>query len=71
MSEVLYPKPKRAKDKSHRPWRVEYNLTYDGGGSRWTGFYRTRTASRVAAWWNVHLSSWGGDATLVKNTSTN
>lgn len=64
----LYPKPvresPRGKHKKLRPWRIEYDLGYDGGGVQWAGYYRTYTGARIAAWWNVHISSWGGSAVL-------
>jgi hypothetical protein len=59
----LYPRPKR--DKSHRRWRVEYDLAYDGGGSGyWQAYYSNKLFALVATWWNVHISSWGGSAIL-------
>lgn len=61
----LYPKERKVKDKSHRRYRVDYDLAYDGGGSRWMGYYRTSTGARIAAFWNYHFASWGGSAELV------
>ena len=62
--ERLYPRLHPRRDKSGRPWRVEYDLLYDDGPHRWTGFYRSQTGARIAAFWNVHVGSWGGGATL-------
>ena len=42
-----------------------YDLAYDGGGSRWHKFYRTRWGAHIARWWNLHVASWGGTADLV------
>jgi hypothetical protein len=54
------------KSKTDRRWRVVYNLAYDGGGSgEWNGYYRTLMGARIAKWWNVHISSWGGTALLI------
>jgi hypothetical protein len=66
MSEpVIYPKPKRIKDKSGRRWHVAYDLAYDGGGSRWTGHYRTWIGARIAIAFNLGFASWGGTAALT------
>lgn len=71
MRERLYPSPSREARLERRQlraekrrYRVDYDLAYDGGGSEWSGSYRTRAGARVAAWWNVHVSSWGGTAVL-------
>lgn len=64
MGTRLYPRPRRHKDKSGRPWRVDYDLAYDGGGQSWSGFYRTIVGARIAAFWNVQVASWGGSAVL-------
>ena len=65
MSERLYPREPKVKDKSGRRFHVFYDLAYDmGGGGKWTGYYRTRLGAKIAAWWNVHLLSWGGTADL-------
>ena len=61
----LYPRPNRARDKSHRRWRVEYDLLYDGGDQQWLGFYRTKAGACIAAWWHRIFSSWGGSAYLT------
>lgn len=61
-----WPKPRKARDVSNLPWRVDYDLAYDGGGSRWSGYYRTRTGARLSVWWNLHMRSWGGSAKLVR-----
>jgi len=69
MSEKLWPKEKKGPSPEYlsRPWRVEYDLAYDGGGSSWTAYYRTRWGAKFSAWWNVHVSSWGGSAVLFDN----
>lgn len=54
------------KDKSHRPLRVEYDLAYDFGGSAWTGYYRTRWGAKIAAFVNLHITSWGGTARMYR-----
>lgn len=66
MSEQLYPKERRKRDLSHRPWRIDYRLAYDGGGSSWTGYYNSRFTARLFAFWNVRFASWGGTAILSK-----
>lgn len=53
------------KSKSDRRWRVVYDLAYDGGGGYWNGYYRTLMGARIAKWWNLHISSWGGTALLI------
>jgi len=66
-NEQLYPKHRIKKDKSNRKWRIEYDLAYDGGGEEWVGYYRTRLGAKISAFWNVHVSSWGGSAILINN----
>lgn len=68
MSELLYPKPRRRKQKdlSHRPYRVDYSLAYDGGGSSFTCYYRSYFTARVCAFYHVRIGSWGGKAVLTK-----
>lgn len=69
MSEEIiarYPKPYQERDMSDRPYRVDYELAYDGGGSRWSGHYRTLWGARFSIWWNMHISSYGGSAALVR-----
>lgn len=67
--EQIYPKKprKRGLDDSSRPWRVEYELAYDGGGGRWTGYYNSEDSARFFAWVEVKIKSWGGSAVLYKN----
>ena len=48
-----------------RRWRVEYDLAYDGGGSAWTAYYRTRLGAVLARWWHYYLASWGGTAVVT------
>lgn len=66
MSKIIatYPKPRKERDKSGRRYRVEYDLAYDGGGSEWIGYYRTRLVAAVAIRFNRHIASWGGTAVL-------
>lgn len=47
-------------------WAVVYELAYDGGGSDWWQYYRTRHGALVSAWWNLYITSWGGSATLIE-----
>lgn len=47
-----------------RRYRVDYDLAYDGGGARWTGYYRFATSARLAMVWNRWIASWGGTAIL-------
>lgn len=47
-----------------RRYRTHYNLAYDGGGSEWDGYHNTYFCARVAAWWNIHIASWGGQAQI-------
>lgn len=65
MSETLYPKRRYKKDKSHRRWRLDAELAYDGGGSQWSEYYRTKTTAKIAAFWHYHIASWGGNIQLV------
>lgn len=65
MAEQLYPKVPRVKpERIDRPWRVEYDMTFDGGGSAWSQYYRTEFGARWSAFWWEHFRSWGGRATL-------
>lgn len=65
--EKLYPRPRREKDLSPYLWMVEYDLAYDGGGSRWKGYYRAKWWAKVCAFYNVRIGSWGGTAVLRMN----
>ena len=60
-----YPKERFYNEHAERPWRVDYDLAYDGGGSRWHKYYRTRWGARISIWRNLNVSSWGGSAVLV------
>ena len=66
---AVYPKPRRHRDHPDRPWRVHYALVHDGGGSSWSGHYRTSRGARMSIWWNMHVASWGGSAVLVRTTA--
>lgn len=69
MSEIeAWPKPRKPRRGMDRPYRVDYDLAYDGGGSCWSGYYRTVMGARLASWWNRHVSSWGGSAVLRHNS---
>jgi hypothetical protein len=57
---------KRLAKKKLRPWWVQYCLAYDGGGSTWIGYYRTKTGAYISAFINVHIKSWGGTAYLFQ-----
>lgn len=69
MTEPLYPhRPRSRPDQSYRPWGVEYQLIYDGGGvERWTQYYRTKIGAYISAWWNYYIGSWGGNISLFDN----
>lgn len=53
------------------PWGVHYNLAYDGGGSEWTKYYKTRTRARIAAFWHRNIATWGGTTKLFDTTKEN
>lgn len=67
----VYPRPRKPRDHSHRPWHVRYDLAYDGGGSRWDGYYRTLWGAKIAMIWNVRVASWGGSAILNRQWADN
>lgn len=48
-------------------WRVDFhNLAYDGGGSySWSQYYWTKLGALWSKFRNLHITSWGGEATLV------
>lgn len=50
--------------RARRRYRMHYDLAYDGGGSEFDQFYRTRFGARWSAFWHLHLRSWGGSAQL-------
>lgn len=62
---AVYPKPRRYRDHSDRPWRVDYDLAYDGGGSQFSQYYRTKFGARFSIWRQMHVASWGGSAKLI------
>lgn len=45
-------------------WGVNFFLAYDGGGSEWTQFYRTKFGARFSMFWNKNIASWGGTTNL-------
>lgn len=61
----LYPKEKKVKDVSHRRWRLDCELAYDGGGSKWHDYYRTLWGAKIAAWFHYHIASYGGHIELT------
>jgi len=69
MRKQLYPVERKPRDRSHLPWKVEYDLAYDGGGSRWSQYYRWYWQARLMAFLNYHVFSWGGSAVLYDNRS--
>jgi len=56
-----------AKAEAVRPWRVDYFLFYDGGGSAFSVFYWTMFGAKLAAFHHIHFRSWGGLAKLFRN----
>lgn len=54
-------------------WRVEFEeLAYDGGGSgTWDQYYRTKLGAYFFMYWNVYVSSWGGNAELYSTEDVN
>lgn len=48
-------------------WAVRYeHMVYEGGVcASWTGYYRSRLAARVAAWYHQTLASYGGDSVEI------
>lgn len=61
----LYPKEKKPRGVSHRRWRIDAYLAYDGGGTGWTDYYRTLWGAKIAAWYHYHLASYGGSIELT------
>jgi hypothetical protein len=47
-------------------WRVDFDLAYDGGGSAWAQYYRTKLGARLSMFWNRFIASWGGKAELTE-----
>lgn len=68
MSEQLYPKPEKTKDYHlEREWIVDYALVYDDGVHEWSHGYHFKWWAKYCAWWNYHISSYGGSAILRLN----
>jgi len=64
---AVYPKPKKPpRDKSHRKYRVCYNLLYDGGYVHWEGWYHFWILARLAIPLNMYVGAWEGKAVLYK-----
>lgn len=61
----LYPKERKVRDVSHRRWRLDCHLAYDGGGSEWSDYYRTLWGAKIAAFMHHHVFSWGGSIELI------
>lgn len=57
-------KRRRARKKRVANYRVEYDLAYDGGGSAFEEYYRTKIGARISAFFHLHVRSWGGSADL-------
>lgn len=62
---AVHPSPRVKNNKMGRRYWVEYDLAYDGGGSRWTGYYKWLWIARIAMFYNVRIGSWGGSAKLL------
>lgn len=71
MPEQLHPKPKPKRipwierELPNRRWVVQYDLIYDGGSSRWHGYYKAKWHAKMDAWYHTHIASWGGTAVLI------
>ena len=61
----LYPKERKKKDVSHRRWRLDCDLVYEGGSSKWSDYYRTLWGAKIAAWFHYRIASYGGSIELV------
>lgn len=48
-------------------WTVRYDLAYDGGGEAFTRNYYTKWLAKLGIFFNRHVLSWGGTATLIDN----
>lgn len=54
-----------------RPWRMHYDLAYDGGGSEFDQYYRTKFGAKFSAFFHLYFRSWGGSAELYENPPKN
>lgn len=45
-------------------FRVHYDLAYDGGGSEFDEYYKTKWGAWISALIHIHVRSWGGTADL-------
>lgn len=61
----VYPRERKTRDKSHRRWRMDAELAYDGGGGKWTDYYRTYLGARIAAFYHYHIASYGGSIEIT------
>ena len=52
------------KQKARANYRMHYDLAYDGGGSEFDEYYKTVLGARIAAFFHLHIRSWGGSAEL-------
>ena len=57
-------KRRRERRMARANYRMEYDLAYDGGGSAFNEYYKTRWGARIAAFFHLHVLSWGGSAEL-------
>ena len=56
---------KLERKKARANFVVEYDLAYEGGGSRWDGYYKTIWGARLDAFWQSHFpNSYGGSAEI-------
>lgn len=61
----IYPKEPRGRDVSHRRYRLDIYLAYDGGGTGWSDYYRTLWGAKIAAWYHYHIASCGVSIKLI------
>ena len=45
-------------------YRIRYDLAFDGGGSVFDEYYKTRTGALISSFFWRHVRSWGGSAYL-------
>lgn len=74
MTEQLHPRPyrepttrqqRRQARREQRRWRLDCELIYDDGIGRFTLWFRTKTAARIAGAWKYGIASWGGTVELT------
>jgi hypothetical protein len=67
-TEELWPKKVKQTKRDvakGRPWRVDYDLAYEGGGTAFKQYYRTRQGAIFSAFFHKFVRSYGGTAILV------